>query len=175
MPVDQGFNFQNLTSVLPLLVVMALVSRRMLQGRQVRLNALWTRPVIVTALAVLVMTTAPPGNLTEWIILGVIVAIGALIGWRQAKLMTISIQPDSEMLFVKASPVGVIIFMAFIAARFVFRGVLMKEASAWQISLGLITDGFIVLVVGYYCARTAEMYIRAKAMLALRAATPPDQ
>ncbi len=156
-------------ALVPLLIVLAFIALRMIRmsgTRPMRLQSLWVRPTIFTLLAGTVIFSAPPQNLVQCLILLAALGVGALLGWHQAKLMTISVDAATGTLQVKASLWATLAFFALIMLRLGVRTWLMGAHSPLHDYLGAITDAFLLFIVGFYGARAAEMYIRGRALLA---------
>jgi hypothetical protein len=158
-----------LNTLLPILIVFAIVAVRMsrMTGvRPMRLSSLWIRPAIFTVLAAMLVYNAPPQGLEQYLILLATLVIGALLGWHQAKLMAISVDTASGTLQVKASVWAILVFLAVILLRLGLRTWLLGTDSPLHAYLGVITDAFLLFIVGFYGARAAEMFIRGRALLA---------
>jgi len=148
-----------------ILLIVGLRVRRMTQGRRLRLETLWIRPVIYAVIAGFLIAATPPKTVIDIAFMAAAFVVGAAIGWRQAKLMVIGIEPESHQLNVKASPLAVMLVLGIFGLRFAVRSLLPVEAAAWKLNAGLIVDCLMVLVVGLYVAQAIEMFIRASAML----------
>lgn len=155
-------------------VVIALVLffrlRRLTQERRLKLEWMWVMPALMVAAMVALFLQFPPHG-SDWLWLGAVLAVGAAIGWWRGKLIPISIDPETHLLNTKPSPAALIFLLALFAARFALRAYLESQASALHISIGLLTDGFVVLAVGLFAVSRAEMALRAWGLLkAARAA-----
>lgn len=163
-------NSQNLMStLLPLVIVFVVVllrMRRMSGVRPMRLQSLWIRPAIVTIVAALLVYNAPPHGAVQVLILLGALAIGALLGWHQGKLMEISVDAATGGLQVRASMWAVAAFLALVLLRVALRPWLTGAASPVHAYVGMVTDGFLLFFVGLASARAAEMFIRGRALVA---------
>lgn len=155
----------SLTPLVVIIIILAIRLPRMLKGRRLRLETHWIRSAIFIALGAVSIAATPPRNLIEIAILVAATAFGGAVGWQQARMMTIGIEPDSHQLNVKASPVAVTLFAGLIVVRFGLREVLSQDGGRWGLNTGLVLDGLIALVVGLYVVQSVEMYLRAVAML----------
>jgi hypothetical protein len=158
-----------LMTLLPMAIILLIVilrMRRMTGVRPMRLNMLWIRPAIVTVIAALVVYSAPPHSVLQGLILLGAIAGGALLGWHQAKLMEISVNSETSSLQVKASVVAMAVFFGLILTRMALRPWLTAESSPVHAYVNVVTDGFILFIVGFYIARAIEMFLRGRALLA---------
>jgi len=166
-----------MNTLVPLLVVFALVvfrMSRMTTARPMRLKALWIRPAIFTVIAAVLVYGAPPQGLLQFLILVATLAFGALLGWHQGKLMAISVDSESGTLQVKASVWAMVAFLAVLVLRMGLRPWLTGADSPVHAYVGVVTDGFLLFIVGFYGARATEMFIRGRALL-LATRQQPDQ
>jgi len=150
------------------LAVVLVVVRRLrslLQTRRLRPELLWMRPAIFAAVSAVALYQSPPNALIDILILCVAAALGAVVGWRKAKMMTIGISPQTGELTVKGSPWAAAIVVGLLALRVLARSALSAEASAWHLNLGLILDTMIILVAAMQMTQAAEMYVRGRTML----------
>lgn len=156
------------STLLIYLVVFALVAlrvSRMSGVRPMRLNALWIRPAIYVVLAGMLVYTAPPQGLVQYLIVVAMLGIGAVLGWHQGKLMAISVDTATGTLQVKASMWAILFIFAVILVRVGLRTWLLGTDSPLHAYLGVATDALLLLIVGFYGARAAEMFIRGRALL----------
>jgi hypothetical protein len=160
-----------LNTLLPMIILfgfLLLRMRSMAGVRPMRLQWLWIRPAIVTLLAALVVYTAPPHGILQALILAITLAAGALLGWHQAKLMAITVDADTGTLQVKASVWALASFFAVVLLRVGLRSWLTGTDSPLHAYVNLVTDCFLVFIVGFYSARAIEMFLRGRALLAAR-------
>jgi hypothetical protein len=160
-----------LNTIVPLLIVFALVMLRMSRmstARPMRLKALWVRPAIFAALAAFLVYSAPPQGMIQYLVLVATLAAGALLGWHQGKLMSITVNEETGTLQVKASAWAVAAFLGVLTLRLVLRPWLTSTGSPLHDYVGVVTDAFLLFIVGFYGARACEMFIRGRALLAAR-------
>jgi len=158
-----------LATLIPMAVVFLLVivrMRRMTGVKPMRLQMLWIRPALVSVIAALVIYSAPPHSMLQGLVLLGAVAGGAALGWHQAKLMEISVNSETNALQVKASVVAMVVFFGLIILRLGLRQWLTGETSPVHAYVNVVTDGFILFIVGFYIARAVEMFLRGRALLA---------
>ena len=148
--------------------IVALRARKMASVQPMRLNRLWIRPAIMSVISVGVLFVTPPETVLQALALVAVVAIGAVGGWHQAKLMAISVDEATGALNVKASRWGMLTLLGIILVRMALRPWLTGPDSPVHASVGLVTDGFILFIAGFYAARSTEMFLRGRALLASR-------
>jgi hypothetical protein len=166
--------FSTLVPIIIIFAVVALRARKMAAVQPMRLDRIWIRPAIVMALTGYLIYYTPPAGLVQIAILLSVFGVGAMAGWHQAKLMEISVDATSGTLQVKASILALIVFFGIIALRIGLRPWLMASTSPLHNYVGMVTDSFLVFIVGFYAARSIEMYVRGRALLAA-APTQTDQ
>lgn len=154
-------------TVLIIGVVMALRLRGLNQTRSMNLTTMWIFPVVLLAATALLLWKFPPQGM-EWLWLGVAFLIGAGFGWWRGKLIPISVHPETGTLETRTSPVAMLFLVALMAVRYLARGVLESEASAWHLSVALITDSFVVLAMALFVISRVEMTLRAQSLLKAR-------
>lgn len=147
--------------------IVALRARKMSSVQPMKLNRLWVRPAIMLAISAGLLIATPPESALQALALFAICAIGAVAGWHQAKLMTITVAESGE-LNVKASRWGLITLLGIIVLRQALRPWLTGPDSPVHVNVGIVTDGFILFIAGFYAARSTEMFIRGRALLASR-------
>jgi hypothetical protein len=158
-----------LATLIPMAIVLLIIvlrMRRMTGVRPMRLQLLWIRPAIVSVVAAMVVYSAPPHGLLQGLVLFIAVAGGAFLGWHQAKLMEISVNSETSSLQVKASVVAMAVFFGLILLRMALRPWLTGQSSPVHAYVNVVTDGFILFIVGFYIARAVEMFLRGRALLA---------
>ena len=144
--------------------------RRLTQERRLKLELMWIMPAVMFAAMIALFFQFPPHGL-DWLWLGATFAVGAVIGWWRGKLVPIAIDPETHRLNTKPSPAALLFLLGLFVARFALRAYLESNASSLHISIGLLTDGFVVLAVGLFAVSRAEMALRAWGLLkAARAA-----
>jgi hypothetical protein len=152
--------------IIILVVVFGLRMRRMAGVRPMRLQRLWIRPAIVSVIAAIFVYATPPHGALQVLILLAALAAGALLGWHQGKLMEISVNSETGSLQVKASIIALAVFFGLILVRVALRPSLTGATSPVHAYVGVVTDCFIVVIVGFYIAQATEMFMRGRALLA---------
>ncbi|MEJ0100838.1 MAG: hypothetical protein WDO12_14480 [Pseudomonadota bacterium] len=157
-----------MSTLLPILIVFTIVvlrMRRMTGVRPMKLRNLWIRPAIVAVAAVALVWSAPPHGVLQVLALLVTVGVGALLGWHQGKLMAISVDAESGQLQVKASIWAMAAFFGVVLLRIGLRPWLTSANSPVHAYIGVVTDGFLLFVVGLYAAQATEMFLRGRSLL----------
>ena len=155
--------------IVPLLIL-ALILRRSLRSRTLRMERLWIYPAILIAVAVAAMAgEAMPGALA---LAGfaVALAVGGVIGWYRGRLTHITIDPATHELSSRASIAGTVLIGVVFALRY---GVRMATAGGGMgpLPLGLhldlagITEGLMLFLVAMMSAQRIEMYLRCQQLL----------
>lgn len=153
-----------LITVAIIVIVVGLRMRRMSQMRPLRLEMMWIMPAILSVVFLGLIYAYRPANM-DWLWIAAAGAVGAAIGWYRGKMMHISVDPATHDLNVKASPAALIFLGVLVVARLGMRSLMTAEASAWHLSLNLITDAFIVFALGLFGVQRLEMFIRGRRLL----------
>jgi hypothetical protein len=175
----QNISPQTLQLLIPLLIIVPvflLRARRMSRPQPLRLWQLWLRPAILLMVCAAVLLLPQPGVAprvllpTDWMVLALAAALGAVGGWYVGKTMAIDVHPETGTLMVKGGPMGLLVIAGLLLARTLLRSGARMEAAAWHLDVTLIFDALIVFTAGLYVVRSLEMYLRAKKVLAGRGA-----
>ncbi len=159
---------QTLGPLIGIGVGLTIVLLRNRRKRTLRPHLLWITPLVVTSLIGLGLwanTQHPQFGLYAWIAFAAALVLGAAAGWWRGKTITIEKEPDGS-LKAQASPLGLILIIALIAARTGLREVMQANAAAWHLDAVVVTDAFLVFAVGLVVAQRLEMFIRARRVLA---------
>jgi len=143
-------------------VVLLLRVRNMRRARRLRLGTLWIVPAIVLALTIATLWNLPPHGV-QFLWLAVALAAGAALGWRRGMLMRITIDPETHRIDQQASPAA----MLFILVILVLRQGLRYEGSALGMDVAFVTDLLLAFALGLIAATRAEMFLRARRLLAM--------
>ena len=158
-------NPQTITTVVTAIVialVLALRIRGMRRARPLKLERLWIVPAIYAAVFVVMVWEYPPVDAMTWVWLAAAMAAGAALGWRRGKLMRISVDPATHALNHQASPAALLFIVLLIAVR---QG-LRYEGAALGLNVFKVTGLLTAFAVGLFAATRAEMYLRARRLLA---------
>ena len=156
-------------TALVIAVVFALRWRRMSRVMPLRLERLWIFPALYAVIAVGLFVATPPVGL-GWLFCAAALIAGAALGWQRGKLMRITIDPETHRLNQTSSPAALLFILVLMAVRSGARAALTAD-NALHLNALAVTDMLVALALGLFTATRAEMYLRAKRMLA--AARPP--
>ena len=90
----------------------------------------------------------------------------AVAGWYSARSMKIEVHPEDGTLMVQGGQAAVLIMLALILGRSSLNTGMRLEGEAWQLDVLLITDALIVFTAALFVARSVEMFIRARRVMA---------
>jgi len=166
--MPQGQVHSPVTYIVPIVLVVLLLGwrmYRMTQSRRLRLEMLWVTPAIFLALTVVSLAPQPPEGIA-WLYLAAALVIGGALGWWRGKLMRITVDPQTHVLNTRASPAGMLFFVAIIAIRYALRGFAVGQSASLHLSVNVITGVFMALAVGLFGVQRLEMYLRGSRLLA---------
>jgi membrane protein CcdC involved in cytochrome C biogenesis len=147
-----------------ILAVLAFRLRNLSRTRPLRVPTLLIAPVYLAAVSAFLIWRFPIAGM-DWVWMTVIFVLGAALGWYRGKMMHITVDPDTQSLLVKTSPMALIFLVGLIVVRMALREVFMENAAAWHVSFNLLTDGFVAFAFGLLAVNSLEMYLRAKRLL----------
>jgi hypothetical protein len=152
---------------LPLLIVCVLMIRRTQRPRVIRPARLWIRPAVLLAVAgayaVGAARLGPRVNPTAILVIAAAVLAGALLGALRAHLVRLSRQPDTGAIEATFTMWGVLLLVAWFAARSALRQSGLMGASA---PFGIVSDAALALAIGAVVAQAAILVRRCKALSA---------
>ena len=166
---------QALQFFLPILILLPVLyfrMRRMSRARPLKLGWIWIRPVIFLGLTALVLLAPGPHGQPHhwapqaWLWLTVAAALGGIAGWYWGRTMAIEVHPENGTLMVKGSQAAMLVLVVLILVRLGLRTGLQVEAQAWHLDILLISDTSIVFTALLFSARSIEMFIRARRVMA---------
>jgi membrane protein CcdC involved in cytochrome C biogenesis len=157
-----------LARLLPLmipLVVIALVMRRAVRGRKVRVERLWIAPSIaLIGAGVLLYFQPPTDTLSQAVYAGVIVVGGAL-GWYRGAFTRLSVDAETHEVTSKASAAGVALILGAFVIRSGVRAFMGEQSSALHVSAALVTDAFVLFAVAMVIVQRVEIWLRCTRLL----------
>jgi hypothetical protein len=172
---------QALQFFIPLLIIVPMLyfrMRRMARAQPLRLDRLWIRPAIFLAIAALVLLAPPPHNHPERVLVALDFAwlslagvLGVAAGWQWGRTMAIDVHPENGTLTTRGGQAAMLVLVVLILFRMGLRAGLSMEAKAWHLNMLLVSDASIVFIALLYVARSVEMYLRARRVMALKAAS----
>ena len=160
---------QALPYILPLLIL-ALILRRNLRARTLKMERLWVYPAILILATGSIMSSERMPGLVTLTGFAVALAAGGLIGWYRGRLTHITIDPKTHDLSSRASIAGTILIGVVFALRY---GVRMAMAGGgmgplpWGLRLDVagITDGLMLFLVAMMSVQRIEMFLRCQKLL----------
>lgn len=144
--------------------VLALRVQRMGQSRPLRVERLWVLPALCMLVATGLFAVRPPGAF-GLALCAAGLAAGAALGWQRGRLMVIELEPNTQSLKQRASLGGVLLLAGIIGLRFGVRQ-MVEVGAMLHLNALLLADVLVAMLVGLLCAQRAEMYLRARCMLA---------
>lgn len=148
-------------------LVLFLRLRGMRRARRLNLTTLWIVPGIYGLVFLFATYEHPPVNALGWLWLALAATVGAVIGWQRGRLMRISVDPETGTLNQQGSPAALLFIVLLIVVRMGLR----YEGQAYGLNVFLLTGIMMAFALGLFTATRAEMYIRAKRLLAGATAT----
>jgi hypothetical protein len=161
------FGAQGSGLIISVIVVLGIVLLRNSRPRKLRIERLWVRPMIFIALLALTLAAAPPPiSLASIVALTSALVAGCALGWQRGRFMRIEVDPQTEDLTSRASPLGVIFILVLVVVRMGLRGVVPRTGMLGGLPALTIADALIVLAVGMIVTQGLEMWLRARRLLA---------
>jgi len=160
---------------LPILIILPVLyfrMRRMSRAQPLKLGRMWIRPAIFLGLMALVLLAPGPHGQPHhwapdaWLWLTVAGAAGGIAGWYWGRTMAIEVHPEDSTLMVKGGQAAMLVLVVLILFRLGLRTGLQAEAQAWHLDMLLISDASIVFTALVFSVRSAEMFIRARRVMA---------
>jgi hypothetical protein len=153
--------------------------RRASRGRPLKPNRLWIRPAILILFAMLAFIHPAPITPVSLAILVAAAALGVGFGYLSARHQHLTLDSASGAITSKLSPVGMALFLAIFAARYVVRlfveGGQPPQPFAPQTSGALLyTDAALFFALGLVASQAWEIWRRAKALTAETVPKKPD-
>lgn len=159
---------QYIVTALVVGLVLLLRFRGMRRARRLRLNQLWIVPAVFAVAFAASIIEYPPPTALGWAWLALALAVGGAIGWWRGKLMRITIDPATHALNQQVSPAALLFIVVLILAR---QG-LRYEAAAAGVNILKVTGILLAFALGLMAATRAEMFVRARHLLAEARQTP---
>ena len=157
-----------LTAVLPFVILAIVVGirlRSMSRERPLNIHTLWIVPVVYLLLVSWMLFALPP-TIAGWALIAAGVAIGAVLGWHRAKMISVQRNPETGQLRQKASPLAMLLLIGLIVLKLGARAIFGEAAATHPGSSAmLLTDAFIGFALGLLSATRLELYLRAKQLL----------
>ena len=147
-----------IVSLLLIAVVLFLRNRR---ARPLRIDRLWLRPALsIGFAAVFLYVEPPPLSAVSVAVVFVGLLVGVAVGWQRGRFMKIEVDPVTHAMTARMSQLGVILVIAFFAARTWMRGTLLGPVPAAS-----LTDALMVSAAAMMLAQQTEVSLRAHRLL----------
>jgi hypothetical protein len=160
---------QNYIPYLVMAVAIIFMIRRNLASRRIRAGSLWVLPVILLAIAALVIYQSPPHDPQGVAIVTAGAAAGVLAGWYRGKFTHITLDAETGVLTGKGSVVGLMLILALLVGRYSIRMWMTthpdRSGLAVAIADAVFMFGFATLIVA-----RLEMWLRCRKLMAGAAA-----
>jgi hypothetical protein len=157
--------------VVVVLIVFAFRFRQMSRSTPYDLNRALIYPIVIAAMAAWFAYSVGPHGM-EWLWLALAVLVGGGLGWLRASTVTMSVDHATGRLMAQGSLVAILFLLGLFAVRTVLRMVLSAEASVIGLRPIMADVIFVFMAVGLLAARSAEMNIRGRKLLAIHRANP---
>jgi hypothetical protein len=146
-------------------VALIFMIRRSLAARPIKAGTLWIFPVILAAMAVLIIARSPPHNTLGVAILAAGGLGGAVAGWYRGKLTRITLDAETGVLTQKGSAIGLILILALLVARQAIRTWAETHPDHSGIAVAITDAAFLFGFVTLIVARL-EMWLRCRKLMA---------
>jgi hypothetical protein len=144
---------------------LAIIVRRGLRERSLKVDRLWVTPVVLLMVAGSALYANPPTTPLSYAVVAVALALGAAIGWWRGRLTRITVNPETEELTSRTSPIGVLVIAGIFLIRYGLRYLMEKNPSVVPGGAPVATDGLMMLAIGAMAVQRLEMWIRAQRLL----------
>ncbi len=146
------------------IVVLAPRLRGMGRTRRLDIGSLWMTPAQLAAITGLSLIPQPPkGPDYAWLAGGLV--LGAALGWWRGKMMHISVDPETGVLYAKPSPAAVVVILALSLTRMALPSLSVGEASVLHLPVSMIMAVFMIFALGALGVQHLEMALRANRLL----------
>jgi p-aminobenzoyl-glutamate transporter AbgT len=147
--------------IVSLLLIAAVLMLRNRRARPLRIERLWLRPAISIAFALVFLFSYPPplsAVSVAVVLLGL--AVGAAVGWQRGRFMRIEVDPATHAMTARMSQLGMVLVLAFFAARYLLRGAFLGPVPAAS-----LTDALMLSAAAMMLAQQTEVSLRARRLL----------
>ena len=147
--------------IVSLVLIAAVLMLRNRRARPLRIDRLWLRPAVSIGFAVVFLFAYPPplSILSATVMLVGLVA-GAAVGWQRGRFMRIEVDPATHAMTARMSQLGMILVLAFFAARYWLRGAFLGPVPAAS-----LTDALMASAAAMMLAQQVEVSLRARRLL----------
>ena len=161
--------------LLPIIIIVPILflrARRMGKMRPLKLRYMMIRPALILIIAGLVLFLPQPGHPAhviapqEWAALAIAVLVGAAAGWQLGRTMAIEVHPESGTLMARGNMIGLLVIGALVLLKAVILPQLEDGGVKLPFDPTLLADASILFSVGLFSAQFAEMFLRARRVMA---------
>jgi hypothetical protein len=159
----------SLSSILPTLLVVALIVRRGSKPRRVKVNSLWRYPAIITLLALFSLAGSAPPGLLAIAMYVIAIPAGAALGWFSAQHVELTLDDKTGTITSKPTVWGTAMTAGAFVARFL-ADTWMKTGSGalpghHGIAIAGAADAALIFVAARGLAGAYHMWIRTRPLL----------
>jgi hypothetical protein len=108
----------------------------------------------------------PPHGLA-WLWCAVVLAIGAVLGWKRGGLMAINVDPETHALNQTTSMASMLFILVLVCIRLASRTLAVELGWTVHGGIAVLTDILVAFALGLLTAQRVEMFLRARRLLAL--------
>ncbi|HEY8571414.1 hypothetical protein [Phenylobacterium sp.] len=138
-----------------------LVLGRSMSRQTLRIDRLWIVPASLVFLTAVALSQHPATSLPMLALYGSAMLAGAALGWWRGQFTLVTVNPKTEVLTGHTSRIGMAILLGVVGIRLGIRAWVTEHASAFNMTVGEVTDAFLLFAVGLVCAERVEVAIRA--------------
>jgi hypothetical protein len=154
--------------------------RKQSQGRPLKPNRLWVRPAMLAVFALLAFIHPAPITPLTLALFVLCAAAGVGLGYLSARHQHLTLDPGTGAITSKMSPIGMALFLAIFASRYIVRLVVEggQPPQAFQHpSSGALTytDAALLFALGLVAAQSWEIWRRARGLLETAPKLPDSQ
>lgn len=134
---------------------------RTVSRQKLRIDRLWMVPASLVFLTAVALSQHPATRLPMLALYASALCAGAALGWWRGQFTLVTVDPKTEVVTSHTSSVGLVILLGVVAVRMGVRAWITEHASAFNLTVGEVTDAFLLFAVGLVCAERIEVAIRA--------------
>jgi NAD/NADP transhydrogenase beta subunit len=145
--------------IIVVVVVLALMSRRMLRPRRVRIASLWVGPAFTLVGIAAYVTTKPVApTALHGVALVAALLLGGGIGWVRARLVEITIDPATNSITQRGTPYGLLLIVGLVVLRSGVNFAALTHPE-WGIDLKSATDVLLLFAFGIVTGYATEVWL----------------
>lgn len=152
--------------IIVLALALTVILLRNSRPRKLKIVLLWIRPAIFVAILAATFAANPPGfDLTSMGLLVLALLIGCALGWQRGRFMHIEVDPATDAVTARASPVGILFILAILVVRVGLRGALIPNHALFGMPASSITDALFLVFASMIVIQSLEMGLRARRLI----------